>query len=111
MRRVLPPPKPSLIAETVLEGDVWTGHPPVAPSPTLIAALKRRRDDVNGGIRREPELPEHEEIVAKAPALDNEFDATPEDADVEDVQVRTLSRRMQGIARAASLDPADDLGL
>ena len=41
----------------------------------LLAAFKRRDRDPNGGIRREPELPQHEEVVIKAPLVENEFDA------------------------------------
>ena len=66
------------------------------------------------GLRREPELPEHVDVAAKAPEPKprNEFtmlqDETPEDAAR---QRQMLRRQMQGVVRQASLDPADDLGM
>jgi len=75
------------------------------------AALKRRYRDPNGGIRREPELPQHEEVVIKAPLVDNEFDPGPDEGDTDALQASGLSRSMQGLARSVSLDPDDKMGL
>jgi type IV secretion system protein VirD4 len=91
--------------------DDWSDRPPIAPSPALLRALRSRRDDVNGGIRREPELPEQEEVVRTPPPAEREFDDGLDDADDEAVQARSVSRTMLRVARAATLDPADDLGL
>jgi type IV secretion system protein VirD4 len=67
--------------------------------------------DQNGGIRREPEMPQHEEVALKAPLADNEFDAVPDEGDADAVQALALNRSMQGLARAVSLDPDDKMGL
>lgn len=91
--------------------DDWSGRAPIAPSGDLLKALRSRDDGPNGGIRREPELPQHEEVVRDAPLADREFDDGVEDADVETVQARALSRTMARVARAASLDSADDMGI
>jgi type IV secretion system protein VirD4 len=97
----------SLIAQP----DEWSGRTPIPPSIELLAALKRRVHDSNGGIRREPELPQHEEVVIKAPLVDNEFDAVPDEGDTDALQATALSRSMQGLARSVSLDPDDKMGL
>ena len=93
------------------EADKTARRMPIERSTRLLVALRGRRDSANGGIRREPKLPQHEDVNANAAALDNEFESPLEDADAEIAQARALSRNMQGIARVASLDPADDLGL
>ena len=91
--------------------DEWSGHAPIPPSVKLLAALARKVRDQNGGIRREPELPQHEEIVVMAPLTENEFDAAPDESDADAVQAASLNRSMQGLARAVSLDPDDKMGL
>ncbi|MFX5385591.1 conjugal transfer protein TraG, partial [Acinetobacter baumannii] len=72
---------------------------------------KRRGNIPEGGIRREPELPQHEDVVISAPLVENEFDADPDDGDADAVQARTLSRSMQGVARSVSIDPDDPMDL
>jgi type IV secretion system protein VirD4 len=67
--------------------------------------------DRNGGIRREPELPQHEEVVMSAPLAGNEFYTGPDDDDADAVRARALNRSMQGLARSVSLDPDDQMGL
>jgi type IV secretion system protein VirD4 len=66
-------------------------------------------DPANGGIRREPELPEHEDIAPPAPQAVNEFELIDEDAEDEPQRQRTLQRAMSAVARQVSLDPADDM--
>jgi type IV secretion system protein VirD4 len=66
-------------------------------------------DPANGGIRREPELPEHEDIAPPAPRAVNEFELIDEDAEDEPQRQRTLQRTMSAVARQVSLDPADDM--
>jgi type IV secretion system protein VirD4 len=66
-------------------------------------------DPANGGIRREPELPEHEDVAPPAPRAVNEFELIDEDAEDEPQRQRTLQRTMSAVARQVSLDPADDM--
>jgi type IV secretion system protein VirD4 len=109
-RRIL---KPSRIAPVGLlaQPDDWSDRAPVLPASHLLGTQKYKLRDPNAGIRREPELPEHEEIVIKAPLVENEFDATADDGDADAVQTSALSRSMQGIARSVSIDPADPMDL
>jgi type IV secretion system protein VirD4 len=70
-------------------------------------------DAANAGIRREPELPAHEQIEPLKPEVFSEFsfDDASQEADDETVRLSELRRQLGGLARQASLDPADNLGL
>ncbi len=95
----------------VAQPDDWSVRTQIAPSLELLGKVKRRGNIPEGGIRREPELPQHEDVVISAPLVDNEFDADPDDGDADAVQARTLSRSMQGVARSVSIDPDDPMDL
>ena len=75
--------------------------------------LRKEGDPANAGIRRQPELPEHEDIEPVKPAPASEFTFGEEmiHADEETARLAELRRQMGGLARQASLDPGDDLGL
>ena len=112
IERVLPPPglasKPG-----PSKPDNWSALVPQKPSAALLAQIVKAEDAANGGVQREPELPDHVAIVKEttnAPAHE-EFaviDDEPEDAAR---QARVLRQQMRGLARQASLDPADELKL
>jgi type IV secretion system protein VirD4 len=68
-------------------------------------------DAANGGIRREPELPEHETIVSEEPQPNPEFALLEDDPDDEPLKAKALSDNFRGVARQAALDPEDGLGL
>ena len=108
-RRLLDPP--TAPPRRSARSDDWSDRPSVTPSSDLLRALRGRSNDANGGIRREPELPQHEEVVRDTPSAEPEFDDGLDDADAEAVSARALQRKMARVARAASMDPADDLGL
>ncbi|MBV8701896.1 MAG: conjugal transfer protein TraG, partial [Bradyrhizobium sp.] len=108
--RVLKPARTGPVT-VVAQRDDWSGCIPIPPSAKLLAALKRKVRDPNGGIRREPEMPEHGDVVIKAPLAENEFDAVPDEGDTDALQATALNRSMQGLARSVSLDPDDKMGL
>ena len=68
-------------------------------------------DPANAGIRREPELPEHEDIVTAPKKPPQEFDLPDDEADDDAQRLRVLQRQVRATARQVSLDPADDMGL
>ena len=109
-RRILKPSR-AVPIDLVMQPDEWSGHAPIPPSATLLAALTKKRRDQNGGIRREPEMPQHEEVVLTTPLAEYEYDAPPDEGDADAVQAVALNRSMQGLARAVSLDPDDKMGL
>jgi type IV secretion system protein VirD4 len=109
-RRILKPSR-TISANEVARDDDWSGRIPIPVSIELLSALKPKSRDPNGGVRREPELPQHEEVIISAPAAENEFDVATDDFDADALQARALNRSMQGLARSVSLDPDDKMGL
>jgi type IV secretion system protein VirD4 len=108
--RILKPSR-TVPTDMTARSEEWSGHAPIPPSAKLLAVLKNKVRDQNGGLRREPELPQQEEVVVNAPLAENEFDAAPDESDADAVQAASLNRSMQGLARAISLDPDDKMGL
>ena len=81
----------------------------------------RRRNDLlhlqtlaNGGVRREPELPDHVAIAKENSGLrpQEEF-AIIDDDEPEDAarQGRILLQQMRGVARQVALDPNDGIDM
>ncbi|OIQ93487.1 conjugal transfer protein TraG [mine drainage metagenome] len=112
--RVLPPP--------VLTGDGPDELIPADDWRTLLIPKIRRAkpassaapdddDSANGGIRREPDLPEHEEIVPEDRPPDREFDILDDEPDGEAIKARQMRQNLRSVARQATMDPADGLDL
>ena len=108
--RILPPPKPrrskTLPIEQdprVLSDDDWGGQLVTAASESAT------EDPANAGLRREPELPEHEEIVPEPRKPVREFDPMDEESDDEVQRQRIVQRTLGIVARQVSLDPGDDM--
>jgi type IV secretion system protein VirD4 len=110
--RILPPPTPT--AGSTVAGnankpipaakDDWQGAA-VAPPAT------DTEDPANAGIRREPELPEHEDITPAPRKPAQEFDLPDDEVDDDAQRLRVLQLQVRATARQVSLDPADDMGL
>ncbi len=108
--RVLSPPEE---APHEPRPDDWSNLPVQVPAADLVAELKKE-DEANGGLRREPELPDHVAIVKEtAPAQHErrEFDVVDDTPDQVARQQEVLRQRMRTVARQGSLDRADGLGL
>lgn len=109
--RILPPPAPT--QPKVSRSDDWSSRP-LPPRPPAPAARDGEEaddeDPKNSDRRRQPEL--NQETVEKKQPIDNEFALDPTDELEEDApRVGRMNDLMQGLARQASLDPGDDLGL
>ncbi|MFC3677105.1 conjugal transfer protein TraG [Ferrovibrio xuzhouensis] len=112
--RVLSPPDPQKSGRTS-RADGWSTLSPQRPDAALLAEMEKTEgDQANGGLRREPELPDHVAIVKET------TDQTPAeefavllDEEPEDVarQRQALRRQMTGVARQVSLDPNDGMVL
>ncbi|MBR1087842.1 conjugal transfer protein TraG [Bradyrhizobium manausense] len=112
--RVLSPPQSVSNRPGLPPSDDWSRSPAPVLNPgqelcssggALIA------DPANGGIRREPELPQHEEIVPEHAKAMPEFTFAEEDPDGDAVRARALRQQARGLARQAALDPGDGMKL
>ena len=114
--RILPPPQivgvergspPGAAADRATPDD-WTALP-----ANREEAGAADEDPANGGIRREPELPEHEEIAPPEPGLASAQEAfLADDTDDEEaLKARLLRAQARSLARQASLDPDDGIAL
>ena len=121
--RVLAPPRPGSASiaksyRTQQSTDDWTMRALLVArtqpdKPTTAVENADEEDPANAGIRREPELPEHEEIVPQPSSPAREFEFDEEDRDEPDaaVKARALQRQFGNAVRQAPLDPADGLAL
>ena len=91
-----------------LRPDDWSAAPPIT-APAFSAELATE-DPANGGIRPEPELPVHEEVVLP-PAPADEFAFAEDEADDEPQRQRVLARLQTQLTRAAAVDRDDGLGM
>jgi type IV secretion system protein VirD4 len=107
--RVLPAPA-ARSGETVPRPDDWTAlKPPLRveiEAPAQPSAGAKAVDTANANIRREPDLPEHEEVVREPVQHQTEF--VFDDADTAGAET-AVQRQMLRVAGQASLDPGDGL--
>src|SRR5579862_5111889 len=107
--RILPPP--------VLTNPRPQSADEHSPSPSdgdwadaiVAPAVSDTEDPANAGIRREPELPEHEEIVPEPQKPVHEFEPADEEPDDEVQRRRIMQRTFGAVVRQVPLDPGDDM--
>jgi type IV secretion system protein VirD4 len=114
--RILPPPKaPTATEPRAQSADDWSALAiPAASAGTESGSGNGNGvsvDLANAGIRREPELPEHEEIVPSERSSFSEFDVLDDDPDVDAARASRLRQQVTSNARQATMDPADSLDL
>jgi type IV secretion system protein VirD4 len=111
--RVLPPPAVGQGSKVAVSDD-WSRLPVPVVSAGEEASSSGGTpvDDLaNSGIRREPELPEHEEIVQVHIKVTPEFVFGEEDSEDDALRARALRQQARGLARQAALDPGDGMKL
>jgi type IV secretion system protein VirD4 len=114
---VLPPPDPGTFdRDGSTAPDDWSQLPSPsntnASKPETVLGIRPAVDDpANSGIRREPELPEHEDIASKTAPPPPEFDFTEDEGDGDAIRARVLRTNVPGLARQAAMDPGDGLEL
>jgi len=111
--RILTPPDPvARPAAANPASDDWSRRVVTAAKAASAPATgSADSDPANAGIRREPELPEHEEIVALPRPSEQELDILDDEPDVDAAKARAMRARMRLVARQASLDPNDGIEL
>ena len=108
--RVLEPPTRT---DHAPRSDDWSSLPIRPPSAVHMAALKAE-DEANGGLRREPELPDHVAVANETTPprrARREFDVVDDTPDDAARQQEALRQRQRGAVRQTALDPADHLGM
>ena len=111
MERIAPPPAPEPAAP---RPDDWTGSVAQPDEQALARIVREQEDAANGGLRREPELPDHVAIVKETTEVRpsaQEFSVVEDGPEDAARQAAVRRQQMRGIARQASLDPGDGLEL
>ncbi len=113
MERVLPPPATGTQRPSAPPSDDWSALEVEAPSgePAPGGDMGTSGDPANAGIRREPELPEHEDVAPPERPGVQEFDVLDDEPDVDAARARTIRQQARSVARQATMDPADGLDL
>ncbi|KPM17656.1 conjugal transfer protein TraG [Citromicrobium sp. JL31] len=112
--RIVKPPH--LVADRAAsdkpQTDDWNGRASIAAPDSRKKTSGDAGEDSDGGIRREPELPEHEDIAPErtVPARE-EFAGLDDEPDDDAQRARQMQGRFKSIARQASLDPDDGIEL
>jgi type IV secretion system protein VirD4 len=119
--RVLEPPAPTTAGagysgdRLVPHADDWTAlslaRPGAAAAGASVAGSLADDGCANGGIRREPALPEHEAIVPEQSGSTPEFAVLEDDPDDDAVRAKALNQSFRTVVRQAAFDAGDGLGL
>ena len=113
MERVLPSPATGTQRPSEPPSDDWSALGTVASpgGPVPDGGTSADGDSANAGIRREPELPEHEDVVPPERPGMQEFDVLDDEPDVDAARARAIRQQARSVARQATMDPADGLDL
>jgi type IV secretion system protein VirD4 len=109
-RRILPPPELTGAAVTgpklpdVSAGNCWI-------ETVAVSGEAEDSDPANGGLRREPELPEHEEVAPKPPDPAAEFELSVDEPDDDAPRFKVVQDKMRDLARQTALDPGEHMEL
>ena len=109
--RILPPPVPSA-AQTLPTRPAAAQRQDDNPwAEAIVAAARPAEDPDNAGIRREPELPEQEEVVLEPRKPVREFELADDEPPDASQDLQALQRRTRRLARQVALDPGDGMDL
>jgi len=103
-QRILPPP-------TVRPARQAENPEPMKQEASWETEPKPTDDPANGGPRREPELPTHEEIAPKPPTPVQEFELPGDEREDDTASLPDYDRLARIAARQAALDRGDDMGM
>ena len=114
VERILPPPATLLGDKSKVRKraapDDWTGlsAPRQTPQPSQAA---KAGDAANSGIRREPELPDHEEVAREEPRQPPEFAVLDDEPNRKVSRAAMMDRTFSAVAQQAAMDPDDGMAL
>ncbi len=107
--RILPPPILMAKKPPPIDPRRLTAETDWAVATTDSGRDSGSEDPANAGIRREPELPKHEEIAPEPRKPVEEFEPVREAPDDAIRRQRAIQRAFGSVARQASLDLGDDM--
>ena len=112
MERIQTPSEPAAdpVAPAQSSDDDWSSRVIALAAAAPSAARDADDDPANAGLRREPELPEHEEIIPPPPPS-QEFDILDDEPDVDAAKARAMRQRMRMVARQVAMNPDDGIEL
>ncbi|GAY19953.1 conjugal transfer protein TraG [Sphingobium fuliginis] len=111
--RIQSPPESGQSKSNNPKSDDWSALPAVKPVLEKRRKARAGDDPANGGIRREPEIPAHVDILPQAGKdRSGEFDFGDRAEGIDDAaRTERLRLNMVRNARQASLDPGDGIEL
>jgi type IV secretion system protein VirD4 len=110
--RVLPPSQPQSKESCSPPSDDWSQLPaPVGGVEEGSSGHRGIDDPANGGIRREPELSQQEEVLPVQVTNTPEFSFIEDDPDDDALRARALQEQARATARQAAMDPRDGMEL
>jgi type IV secretion system protein VirD4 len=115
--RVCEPPSPTNGSQDAVgkrsigRADDWSDLPLRTLDVPAGVIGSSEEDSENGGIRREPMLPDHEAVVKEEPEPTSEFVFADDEPDDEAVRAKALSQRFGTVARQAAPDSDDGIPL
>ncbi|MEJ0049188.1 MAG: conjugal transfer protein TraG [Rhodospirillales bacterium] len=109
--RILPPPALTSPSSPSAGGSALPRRRADWDDAVITSSAATVEDPANAGIRREPELPDHEEVVAEPRKPVQEFEPLEDEPDDEVQRQRVMQRNFSATTRQAPLDRADDLGM
>src|SRR5258708_615866 len=109
--RIGPAPPPPHGPGTCSEADPLSRGGDDQWAEAIVAPAKKIEDPDNAGVRREPELPDHEEIVSEPRKPTREFELPEDDHQEASPDLRILQRQTRTLARQVALDPGDRMDL
>jgi hypothetical protein len=91
-------PSGAVPIDWVARPDEWSRQAPIRPSIKFLFALTNKARDQNSGIRREPDLPQHEDVVVKALVAEAALASflSPDDSDRREA---AIAKRLDRIVR------------
>ncbi|MGY6634943.1 MAG: conjugal transfer protein TraG [Alkalilacustris sp.] len=108
-RVIAPPDAAATMRQGHLPTDDWSALTPIAAPAQEMAGSGAGDED--GGLRRAPELAEHEDVAPQRVPTEPDFPNLDDDSDADAARARTLRNRFRTVARQAAMDPDDGLDL
>jgi type IV secretion system protein VirD4 len=91
--------------------DDWTALPAPKRAVQDDRNVNANDDPANGGIRRQPALPEHEAVASEQTRPSAELAVVDDESGARALRSAALRRRVADVARQASMDPDDGVAL